>query len=158
MTTWTALAAILVVVGLVGVVVPLLPGLLLVWAGVAVWAVALGEPAGWAVLFLATLVIGAGTVAKYLLPGRRMREAGVPTGTVLAGAGAGIAGFFLIPVLGLPIGFVAGIYLVELARVGADRAWPSTREALRAIGWSILIELAAGLVATGVWVVGVIIS
>lgn len=158
MTTWTALAAVLVVIGLVGVVVPLLPGLLLVWAGVAVWAVALGEPAGWAVLFLATLVLGVGTVAKYLLPGRRMREAGVPTTTVLIGAVAGIIGFFVIPVLGLPIGFVAGIYLVELVRVGADRAWPSTKEALRAVGWSILIELAAGLITTGIWVIGLFVT
>jgi len=63
-------------------------------------------------------------------------------------------GFFVIPVVGLLVGFVAGIYLAELLRVGRARAWPSTGAALRAAGLSLLIELAAGLLAAVVWFVG----
>jgi uncharacterized protein YqgC (DUF456 family) len=40
----TVLAGVLVVVGIIGVVVPGLPGLLVVWAGVLLWAVLHG---GW---------------------------------------------------------------------------------------------------------------
>jgi len=57
-----------------------------------------------------------------------------------------------VPVVGLVLGFVLGVYLAERARLGRDGAWPSTRTALGAVGWSILIELAAGLLATAVWV------
>jgi hypothetical protein len=57
--------------------------------------------------------------------------------------------------VGLFLGFILGVYLAERYRVGAQSAWPSTQEALRAIGVSILIELAAGVLATGVWLVGV---
>ena len=63
----------------------------------------------------------------------------------------GIVGFFVIPVVGLFLGFVLGIYLAELSRLKESAlAWPSTRRALGAVGWSILIELVTGLIAAGV--------
>jgi hypothetical protein len=157
--TYTAVAALLVVIGLVGVVVPVLPGLVLVLAGIAVWALPRADPVGWTVLGVALGIVVLGTVAKYLLPGRRLRASGVPGRTLAAGAVLGVVGFFVIPVVGLPVGFVAGVYLAELARLSDRRqAWPSTRAALRAAGWSILIELAAGLLATAVWIVGTIVG
>jgi uncharacterized membrane protein len=93
---------------------------------------------------------------KYALPGRRLKAAGVPTGTLLAGTLLGLVGFFVIPVVGLVIGFVVGVYLSELARVGRELAWPSTVSALRAVGLSLLIELAAGLLAAAVWLAGAV--
>jgi hypothetical protein len=50
------------------------------------------------------------------------------------------------------------VYLAELARLGRARAWPSARHALTAVGWSILIELAAGLLATAVWVGALVLT
>lgn len=148
----TLLAGLLVAVGLVGVVVPVLPGLLLVVAGIAVWAVPRHDAVGWTVLGVALGVVVVGTVAKYLLPGAKVRAAGVPSRTLFAGGVLGVIGFFVVPVVGLVLGFVLGVYLAELARLGRGRAWPSTRAALGAVGLSILIELATGLLATAVWV------
>ena len=158
MAVETVLAGLLVVVGLVGVAVPVLPGLLLVLAGIAVWAVPRGDAVGWTVLGVAVVIVALGTVAKYLLPGARMRAAGVPGRTLLAGGVLGTIGFFVVPLVGLVLGFVLGIYLAEYARVGRAGAWPSTRTALGAVGWSILIELAAGLLATAVWVGAVVLT
>jgi uncharacterized protein len=149
----TLLAGLLVAVGVVGILVPVLPGLVLVLAGIAVWAVPRGDALGWTVLGIAAAIVVIGSVAKYLLPGRRMRESGVPTRSVVAGAALGIVGFFLIPVVGLFVGFPVGVYLAELARLrDSAKAWPSTRRALGAVGFSILLELATGLLAAGVWV------
>lgn len=150
--TLTLVAALLVAVGLVGVVVPVLPGLVLVLAGIGVWAVPRGDAVGWTVLGVAVVLVALGAVLKYLLPGRRMRTAGVPARTLLAGGALGVVGFFVVPVVGLVLGFVLGVYLAELARVGRAGAWPSTRTALAAAGWSVLIELTAGLLAAAVWV------
>ncbi|MDO9498092.1 MAG: DUF456 family protein, partial [Nocardioides sp.] len=75
-----------------------------------------------------------------------------------AGAGLAIVGFFVVPVVGIVLGFVLGIYLAEHRRVGSAQAWPSTRHALKAVGLSILIELVAGALAAGTWVVGVILT
>jgi hypothetical protein len=81
----------------------------------------------------------------------------VPGRTLLAGGVLAVVGFFVIPVVGLPIGFVLGVYLSELQRVGRALAWPRTRSALRAVGVSILIELAAGLLAALTWLVGAVV-
>jgi hypothetical protein len=104
------------------------------------------------------LVVAAGTVVKYLLPGRRLREAGVPMRTMAFGGVLGFVGFFVIPVVGVFLGFVLGVYLAERARLGASRAGAATRQALSAVGWSILIELATGLLAAAVWVGGLVLG
>ncbi len=150
------LAGLAIAVGLVGVVVPLLPGTLLIAAAVLVWAVAVGEAAGWVAAAVALLVLGGGTVVKYLLPGRHLRTQGIPTRTLMVGGLLGIVGFFVVPVVGLPLGFVLGVYLSEAQRLGLDAAWPATRVTLKAVGASILIELAAGLVAGVAWFLGAV--
>jgi hypothetical protein len=155
----TLIAAVLVLVGVVGIVLPVLPGLILVLAGIAVWAVPRGDALGWTVLAVAIAVVVLGSVAKYLLPGRRLRDAGVPGRTIALGGVLGIVGFFVVPVVGLLLGFVLGVYLAELARLKqSSLAWPSTRGALTAVGWSILIELATGLLAAGVWIGGLVLG
>ena len=153
----TVAAGLLIIVGLAGVVVPVIPGLLLVWAGVLVWFLADRDTAHMLVLVAVSLVLVFGTVVKYLVPGRRLREGGVPWGTMALGALLGIVGFFVIPVVGLFIGFVLGVYLGETMRLSDNaEAWRSTKRALAAVGLSILIELAAGLVATAIWAGAVI--
>lgn len=153
------LAGVIIAVGLLGIVSLVLPGLVVVLAGVAVWAVPRGDALGWWVLGLAGLLVVAGTVAKYLLPGRALKEAGVPGRTLMLGAGLGVVGFFVIPVIGLFLGFVLGVWLAELVRLPDRRqAWTSARHALRAVGYSMLIELAAGLLATTAWIVGLVVG
>src|SRR3712207_6320566 len=117
-----------ILVGLVGVVVPAVPGVLLVWAAVGVWALASDADGRWLVFGLVTLIAAASQVVKFLVPGKQMQAAGIPTRTLLMGAAVGVVGFFVIPLVGALIGFVLGVYLVERARLGShDRAWPSTK-------------------------------
>lgn len=152
------LCGLLIAVGLVGVVLPMLPGSLLVVLSVLLWAVVEQTGTGWTVLALATGLVVLGAVVKFLVPGRRLKASGVPNRTILAGAVAGVVGFFVIPVIGLPIGFVVGVYLVERARLGRAQAWPATRSALGAVGLSILIEFSFAFLAAATWVVGVVMS
>jgi uncharacterized protein len=150
------LAGVAIAVGLVGIIVPLLPGTLLVAAAVVVWALVVGEAVGWAAAGVALLVLAVGTVVKYLLPGRHLKTQGIPTRTLALGGVLGVVGFFVVPVIGLPLGFVLGIYLSEAQRLGTEAAWPATRATLKAVGASILIELAAGATATVIWFVGAV--
>jgi uncharacterized protein YqgC (DUF456 family) len=149
------LVAFAIAVGLVGILVPVLPGSVLILGGVLVWAIDTGGATAWAVFAVAAAVLVGGGVVKYLVPNRRLKSVGVPSSTQWIGAAVGIVGFFVVPVVGLFLGFVLGIYAAERHRVGAD-AWPSTKAALRAVGLSIAIELAAGVAATAVWVGGVL--
>jgi uncharacterized protein YqgC (DUF456 family) len=149
------LVAVAIAVGLAGILVPVLPGSVLILGGVLVWALDVGGATAWAVFAVVAVILVVGTAVKFLVPNRRLKIAGVPSSTQWAGAAAGIVGFFVVPVVGLFAGFVLGVYAAERRRVGS-RAWPSTKAALRAVGLSIAIELVAGLAATLVWVGGVL--
>jgi uncharacterized protein YqgC (DUF456 family) len=151
------LVGLAIATGLVGVVVPVLPGALLVWAAIAVWALAVGGATAWAVLVVATLAIGGAQVVKVLVPGRRLRDAGVPRQSILAGLLVAVIGFFVVPVAGFFIGFPLGVYAEERRRLGRHAsAWHSTQEALRAMGLSIVIELSATVIAAGAWLAAVL--
>ncbi len=147
----------LLVVAMLGVVVPLLPGTALAWAAILVWAIVQRSTVGWLVLLVASGTAAVGFVIKYLVPSRRMSGQGVPNTTTLVGGVLGVVGFFVVPVVGAPIGFVLGVYLAEWARLRAHSlAWQSTRTALGAVGLAMLIELTAVALMAGVWMLGVL--
>jgi hypothetical protein len=152
------LVALAIAVGLVGILVPVLPGSVLVLAAILVWAWDVGGATAWLLSGLAAVVLVAGGVVKFLVPNRRLKDVGIPASTQWVGAALGVVGFFVVPVVGLFLGFVLGVYLAEYHRLGARAAWPSTKHALKAAGLSILIELVAGVVAALLWVVGVVVT
>ncbi|MEZ0163778.1 DUF456 domain-containing protein [Kineococcus sp. LSe6-4] len=150
--------ALAMAVGLVGIVVPVLPGTVLVGLAALAWALGQGG-AAWVWFAGIVVLLAAGQVAMYLLPGRRMTRAGIGKRTLLLGAVLGVVGFFVVPVLGLPLGFVLGVFLGELLAAHgvpdrARRAWRSTVVAVKNVGLSVALEGAAALLATTVWVVG----
>lgn len=153
------LVGICIAVGLIGIVVPILPGTILILGAIGVWAWMVGTATAWSVFAAAAVVLAVTGVIKYLWPGKRMREAGVPTWSIVVGVLFGIVGFFVIPVLGLFIGFVLGVFLVELGRLnGASRAWDSTWHAVKAVALSTLLELFGALVAAGLWLGAVVLA
>ena len=158
MTLTEALVGLAIRVGLLGIIVPILPGGLLIFAAVLVWAWITGGTTAWLVFAVAAALLVAGNVVKYLVPGKRLKEAGIPASTQWTGVGLGVLGFFVIPVVGLFVGFVVGVYLAERHRVGATAAWPSTKAALRAAGLSVLIELASAMLAAATWAVGLVLT
>lgn len=152
------LVAIAIAIGLAGILFPLLPGTLLIWAAIAVWAYLEHTTVSWVVLGIATAVLGAGVLVKYLWPARRMKAADVSGRTLAVGAVLGVVGFFVIPVAGLLLGFVLGVYIAELAqRRDQRRAWASTVHAVKGVALSVGVELTAALIAVAAWVVGVLV-
>lgn len=158
MTLTEVLVAVVIAVGLVGILVPILPGSVLVVGAILAWSLVTGGTTAWVVFAIATTLVAVGAVVKYLLPGRQLQVAGIPASTQWCGVLAAVVGFFVVPVVGLFLGFVLGVYLAELRRVGAEQAWPSTVHSLKAVGWSIVIELVFALLATWTWVAGVVVT
>jgi uncharacterized protein YqgC (DUF456 family) len=157
-TVTEAVVGLAILVGLLGIIVPILPGGLLIFTAVLVWAWVTGGSTAWAVFAVAAALIVAGNVVKYTVPGKRLKDAGIPSSTQWTGVALGVAGFFVIPVVGLFVGFVLGIYLAERRRLGDAAAWPSTKAALRAVGLSIVIELTSAVLAAATWVVGLVLT
>jgi uncharacterized protein YqgC (DUF456 family) len=153
----TVISGLVILVGILGVLIPVLPGLILCWLGVLLWALLGDAGAGrWVVLVVATAIAAGGTVIKYLWPGRRLKSTGVPTSTLMAGGVLGLIGFFVVPVIGLVLGFVLGVWLAERVRLGPGRAWTSTKQALAAVGLSMLVEFGAALAVALVWLLGLL--
>ncbi len=151
------IVALVIAVGLVGIVVPILPGSVLILAAIAVWAGETGGRSAWLIAAVCAVLLVGGMIVKYLIPGRQLKAA-VPTRTLLLGALGALVGFFVIPVVGALVGFPVGVYLAERVRVGPEQAASSTFAALKAIGVSIAIEFAAAVAAIAVWLVGVTIT
>lgn len=153
------LVALVIAVGLVGIVVPILPGGILVIGAIGVWAFMVNTATSWVVFGIAAALFIASAIIKYTWPVKRMRAAEVRTSVLVVGGIAGVVGFFVIPVVGLLIGFVLGVFAAELSiRGDARRAWASTWHALKGVALSVGVELSGALLATLAWVVGVVLT
>ena len=139
-----------IIAGLLGIVLPILPGLLLIVGAIFVWAIADGTGLAWGVATLSLALGAVGTFIKYSIPKRRLNESGVQNRTLVLATVVSIIGLFAIPVIGAPIGFIGTIYITERAR-DREQAWPRTKSSLAAVATSIGIELATGLVIAAVW-------
>lgn len=143
-------------IGLVLILLPVFPGTLLIAGTTLVWAIVLGQPIGWIVLAIVVVLSALGMFLQYAVPGRRLKLAGVPTSTLLLGALVGVVGFFVVPVIGLPLGFVVGVFLAEARRLGPLAARSSTWSAVKAVALSIAIEFSFALVSVTALVVGAV--
>lgn len=151
-------ALFVMLVGLAGIAVPVLPGLSLVWLA-AVGSMALDgwSRGAWVTAAVVTTLFAAAQIAEYALPARAGRAAGAPRSSLVAGAALGVIGFFLIPVIGFVLGGVGGVYLAERSRLGEhDAAWRTTWTVLKSVGLAALLQLLAGVLIIAVWAVHVL--
>lgn len=154
----TVLAGLAYIVGLAGIILPVLPGTITIVLATLVWAIVVGGWTSW-VAFAVVLILGAaGMTTSYLLTGRRLQAAEVPMWPVLVGLASGVVGIFVIPFLGLPIGFVIGLYISEVVRQqdwqkGITSAWV----AIKALGIGILIEFSLAMLSTITFAVAVVV-
>ncbi len=151
------LVAAVMAVGLAGVIVPVLPGTMLIWAAGLVFGVIDGfHGSAWLFFGLMTLLMAAGTVGKYALPHRAGVSGGAPRASIVQAVALGVVGFFVLPVVGLPVGVAAGFLLAEHRRLGDwSVAWSATKRVLAGFGLGVLVELSAGIAMILLWIVWV---
>ena len=155
MTDWaaTVLVGAAIAVGIAGVVLPILPGVWLIWGAALVYAFITGF-GGWAwpALLAITALALAGTVVIYYLPAKKTGEVGMPRWGQLFIAVCAIVGFFVIPVVGAIVGVILATLAVavvmerDLANAGST-AWAMLVEILKAAA----IQLAVALAMATIW-------
>ena len=153
-TTVTVLVAIAMAVGLVGTVVPVLPGLVLVWGAALAYGIADGFGAAGTAAFVVITALGAaGVAAGVVLPRRAAGAAGAARTSLWLGGLVAIVGFFVVPVVGVPLGGALGIFVGEQLRTrDAGVAWQATWATLKSFGLAALVQLGAGVVMVLAWV------
>jgi uncharacterized protein YqgC (DUF456 family) len=156
-STELVLLGLVMLLGFVGIVVPMLPGLLLMVAAALWWAIADGG--GWVHWFVFALIVviaAGGTTLKYMVPAKTSADAGTHRTSLILAFALAIVLFFVIPVVGAPLGFVLGVYAGEWWRLRDTKvAWTATKAALKGVALGALIEGAAAVLILGTWVVGV---
>ena len=141
-------------VGLLGIVVPVLPGSILIGLAGLVWAILHNTPAAWGVCAGMAVLLVVGSLSTYVLTSRRTRDAGVPLRSQFGAAVAGVVGFFVIPVVGLLLFFPLGLFAMEWLRLrDPAAALRSAGVALKAMLIGMGIEFAAALAAAVLWAV-----
>ena len=154
------LAVAFILVGMIGIVVPILPGMLLVWFTVLVYAWRTGfEIIGWPSLVLITLLALITGLSNIWLPLLGAQKTGAAKRALFLGVVGAIIGTFVIPlpILGTVIGYALGVFLGEFMK---QRDW---RLALKAslggvTGWGIstVVEIVGALVILLIFVVQVL--
>jgi len=148
----TLIAGVLLAVGLTGIIVPVVPGSLMIVVGLLVWALTVGGPAGWLVFGIGSVLVGCGMLATYLFTGRVLKRRQIPSKSLIVGGICGVIGVFAVPVVGLPLGFALGLFGSEFLRVrNAREALSLSWAALKATGLGLLAEFALGSVAVMTW-------
>ncbi|WP_026537926.1 DUF456 domain-containing protein [Arthrobacter sp. 9MFCol3.1] len=152
----TVLCGLAIVVGVAGTIVPVLPGSILIGASLLAWALWGGAGAtGWVVFGIGMMFVLAGMAASAVLTGRKLKEHSIPSRSVVVGLVLGVAGMFVIPVVGLFVGFAAGLLLSELQRTRVfGTAVASSWAALKATGLGMIAEFGLACLAASTWVIG----
>lgn len=148
------LAVVFIVIGLVGTVVPLLPGILLIWLTILVYAILTGftavTPLGFTVLTLIALVTGTSDLWMSLLGAR---TGGASRRALLFGIAGAIIGTFVLPLFGTIIGYALGVLLGEYQKRGDwDAALRAGLSGLAGWGIATAIQLGGGLLMLAIFV------
>lgn len=162
MPTWFQIALqtftlFVLFVGLLGLIVPIFPGLTIMWLGTLLYALiqnSAGNMTGWDwFLFgLITLLMIVGNIADNLIIARKMRDKYIPWSSILfAFAASIIASIFFTPLIGL-VAAPVGLFLAESRRLkNRDAAVDSTKAYMIGWGWAFGLRFLIGILMIGFW-------
>ena len=145
-------------VGWLGLLVPVFPGLVVMWLATAMYA-ALENLAGrmatidWLLFGLISLLTVVGSIVDNVIIARKMRGRSIPWSSIVLAYLAGIVSSVLLtPVAGIAAAPLT-LFAVESARLrDRGRGFESARAYMVAWGWSFLAVFGIGALMIGAWV------
>ena len=152
-TVGLALTLVVMGIGLVGIVVPMMPGIILIFAAAVAYAVFDGfQAVGWPTLIVLGVLMLVGTTADIWATSISAKAGGASGWSILAGLAGAVIGMLVLNLPGAIIGAVLGVLLVEMRRVG------NLRQALKAgggwlAGWLLaaVLQLILGLIMIAIF-------
>lgn len=144
---------IFIIIGLIGAIVPLLPGIFLVWlAIVGYWAITGFNALSTGSVAVITLIALAAGSADLWLTWVGSKKGGAGKEAVLYGIGGAILGTFLLPLLGTIIGYIAGLLYGEYRKHGDwDLALKAGMGGLAGWGVATAVQFISSLIITGIF-------
>jgi hypothetical protein len=141
--------------GLVLLIIPIFPGITVIWAAALLYGIVTGfDTLGIVMFVLITLGMIAGISADNILMGAGARRGGASWLTIGVALVAGIVGTILFPPIGGFIAIPIAIFLLELVRIREWRgAWRATRGLALGWGLSFLVRFGIGLLMISAWLI-----
>jgi uncharacterized protein YqgC (DUF456 family) len=146
-------------VGLAGLVIPIFPGLVVMWLATLIYALIQASIQNmhwfeWVLFALITLLMLAGSTVDNIIIASRVREKQVPWGSIIVGYLAGIiASLFFTPLIGIAAAPL-GLFSAEYLRLRDSRiAFVSTRAWMTGWGVTIAVRITIGVVMIGLWMI-----
>jgi uncharacterized protein YqgC (DUF456 family) len=145
-------------VGLFGLIVPVFPGLTIMWLATLVYALiqnAADKMTGWdwVAFGLITLLMIGGNIVDNIIIAKKMRDQYIPWSSILIAFAAGIVvSIFFTPLVGL-VAAPLGLFLAELRRLkNRDEAIKSTKAYMIGWGWAFGARFTIGLWMLWAWI------
>jgi hypothetical protein len=141
--------------GLFGLLIPVLPGLVIIWVAALGYGLLAGfGTLGWVMFAILTVLMIAGSFIDNILMGTQARQSGASWVSIVVALIAGIAGNFALPVIG---GLLAALLALFIAEWMRRKNW---REALKSVGgmawgcgWAFVIRFIMGVVMISLWLI-----
>ena len=143
-----------ILVGLFGLVVPIFPGLVVMWLASLGYGIATSfhSMLGIAIFIVITLLMLVGSFVDNLLMGVGAHRGGAHWSTILVALLAGIIGTLAFPPLGGIVAAPLAIVLLQYVRLrDLQKSWEALRGLVTGWGLSFVIRLLIGLVIMGLW-------
>jgi len=143
--------------GLFGLLIPVFPGLTVMWIGTLVYAIIQGVSGnmtwvGWLLFGIITVLMIGGNIADNIIIAKHVRDKNVPWVSILWAFAAGIVvSLFLTPIVGI-IASPVGLYLAEWNRLkDKQTAFANTKAWMTGWGWSVAARIGIGVVMIVFW-------
>jgi len=149
---------VLMVMGLVGIVFPVIPDLILIWASALGYGLIIDWGQHGLIFFAVITVLGlAGLAAEFWVSGIGAKKGGASGGAILLGAILAVVVFFTAGPVGAVIALLLGVFIVEYIRKrDVESASQAMIGAGLGCGASLGIKLLLGLGMVATWIFWVI--
>jgi uncharacterized protein YqgC (DUF456 family) len=150
--------AVIMGIGLLGLLFYIIPGLTIIWLAVLVYGIVTGFNVGSGILFgFITILMVAGNLLDNLFMGSEAKKSGASWLSIVVALVAGIAGTIILPPFGGLLFAAAGILVVEWIRKRdlAEGA-KSAGGILKGCGLAVVTRFGIGVLMIGLWVAWVI--
>ncbi len=156
-TTILILSGLTMVVGWLSLLIVIVPGLVIMWLGALVYAVATGfNTTTWIFFGIITVLMLVGSVIDNFLMGASARQKGASWWSLGAAWLGAIIGTLLLPPIGGLILALIALFFVEYFRLkNAKQALDSSTSLVTGCGWAVGVRFGIGLVILILWVVWV---
>jgi uncharacterized protein YqgC (DUF456 family) len=142
-------------VGLAGLVIPIFPGLLVIWLAALGYGLIDGfATPGWIFFAIITIFYVAGSVLDNVVMGRQAYKDGASLLSIIIAMIFGILGNLVFPVIGGFIGALLALFLVEwIRRKNWREAMTATRGWAVGCGWAVVVRFLFGVLMIGLWMI-----